>query len=193
MHTQIIIARKDLGMSDGDLAIQVSNASMAFLTSEMIQLGALTADFKLAYTWKPDGQPAKFSKPEVNKLAKYARDNNQRSFYYTIDENGHAVFSPRTYHYEVTLKYDVGFWHEWMEGSLAKILLQVNSRDELEELIKNATNIGFVEGEDFFPIMDPSIAETTPKEGDESTLTCVGFRPMDDELIGVIRYRYNIW
>lgn len=33
MYKQIIIARKDLGMSPGKLAAQVSHASMAFLTS----------------------------------------------------------------------------------------------------------------------------------------------------------------
>ena len=35
MYKQIIIARKDLDMSPGKLAAQVSHASMAFLTSKI--------------------------------------------------------------------------------------------------------------------------------------------------------------
>ena len=35
MYKQIIIARKDLDMSAGKLAAQVSHASMAFLTNEI--------------------------------------------------------------------------------------------------------------------------------------------------------------
>ena len=35
MYKQIIIARKDLNMSAGKLAAQVSHASMAFLTNEI--------------------------------------------------------------------------------------------------------------------------------------------------------------
>jgi PTH2 family peptidyl-tRNA hydrolase len=37
---QVIIARKDLNMSPGKLAAQVSHASLAFLTSQMRRLGA---------------------------------------------------------------------------------------------------------------------------------------------------------
>ena len=33
MYKQIIIARKDLNMSSGKLSVQVSHASMAFLTN----------------------------------------------------------------------------------------------------------------------------------------------------------------
>lgn len=35
MYKQIIIARKDLGMSSGKLSAQVSHASMAFITNQM--------------------------------------------------------------------------------------------------------------------------------------------------------------
>lgn len=35
MYKQVIIARKDLGMSPGKLAAQVSHASMAFLTNQI--------------------------------------------------------------------------------------------------------------------------------------------------------------
>ncbi len=38
---QLIIARKDLGMSAGKLAAQVSHASLAFLTSELREYGSV--------------------------------------------------------------------------------------------------------------------------------------------------------
>ena len=43
MYKQIIIARKDLDMSSGKLAAQVSHASMAFLTSELRDSDTVTA------------------------------------------------------------------------------------------------------------------------------------------------------
>ena len=43
MYKQIIIARKDLDMSPGKLAAQVSHASMAFLTSELRDSDTVTA------------------------------------------------------------------------------------------------------------------------------------------------------
>lgn len=42
MYKQIIIARKDLGLSPGKLSAQVSHASMAFLTSQMREHYELT-------------------------------------------------------------------------------------------------------------------------------------------------------
>lgn len=44
MYKQIIIARKDLGMSAGKLAAQVSHASMAFLTNEIKENSCLLFD-----------------------------------------------------------------------------------------------------------------------------------------------------
>ena len=44
MYKQIIIARKDLGMSAGKLAAQVSHASMAFLTKEIKENSCLLFD-----------------------------------------------------------------------------------------------------------------------------------------------------
>ena len=44
MYKQIIIARKDLGMSAGKLAAQVSHASMAFLTNMIRENSTLVYD-----------------------------------------------------------------------------------------------------------------------------------------------------
>ena len=140
-YKQIIIARRDLAMSPGKLAAQVSHASMAFLS------------------W-------------------FIRDN--------ADLDGH-----------IDAWIDEDILHNWINGSFTKCVLQAKNKNQLLKAKTMAEELGMKEGEDFFLIKDNCLTELDPEEVDENgvgrTLTCIGFRPMDSEVIDKIGKKFHLY
>ena len=153
MYKQIIIARKDLNMSPGKLAAQVSHASMAFLTNSL----------KDAYT--------------VNA---YDKDNKQIVKLYL----GEIPMEPELY-------------EEWICGSFTKCILEAKNKNQLLKAVTMAGELGMKEGKDFFLIKDNCYTELDPEEYDEEgigrTLTCIGFKPMDSEVIDQIGKKFQLY
>lgn len=140
-YKQVIIVRKDLALSAGKLASQVSHGSMAFLSH-------------------------------------FIRDN--------IDSNGH-----------VDGYMDEGILHEWIEGIFTKCILRAKNKNHLLKAKTMAEEMGMVEGKDFWLIKDNCLTELEPEEVDENgvgrTLTCIGFAPMDSEIIDKIGKKYQLY
>ena len=140
-YKQIIIARRDLVMSPGKLAAQVSHASMAFLS------------------W-------------------FIRNN--------ADLDGH-----------IDAWIDEDILHNWINGSFTKCVLQAKNKNQLLKAKTMAEELGMKEGEDFFLIKDNCLTELEPEEVDENgvgrTLTCIGFRPMDSEVIDKIGKKFHLY
>lgn len=141
MYKQIIIARKDLAMSSGKLAAQVSHASMAFLSC-------------------------------------FIRDN--------ADLDGH-----------IDAWFDEEILHNWIEKSFTKCVLQAKNRNHLLKAKTMAEEMGMIEGKDYFLIKDNCLTELDPEEVDENgvgrTLTCIGFAPMESEVIDQIGKKYHLY
>mgnify|MGYP000083455562 FL=1 len=49
------------------------------------------------------------------------------------------------------------------------------------------------EGEDFFLIRDECRTELKSEDEDGRTLTCIGFKPMDSEIIDKIGRKYHLY
>lgn len=143
MYKQVIIVRKDLDMSPGKLAAQVSHASMAFLTN-MIRRSIL-------------GEP-------------------------TLEGN-----------YLSLLKFDKNLYKQWLNGSFTKCVLQAKNKNQLLKAKIMAEELGMKELEDFFLIRDECRTELNPEDEDGRTLTCIGFKPMDSEIIDKIGKRYQLY
>lgn len=152
-YKQIIIVRKDLEMSPGKMAAQVSHASMAFLTSQMRRRYQLPE--KCDYM--PDGRQYKY--------------------------NGY-VKSPVFITEEC--------YKEWILGSFTKAVLGAKNKYQLLKAKLMAEELGMKEGEDFFLIKDNCLTELEPEE-DGRTLTCIGFAPMDSEVIDAIGRKYQLF
>ena len=154
MYKQIIIARKDLDMSHGKLAAQVSHASMAFLT---------------------------------NKFRKHVELPDKCDFM----ENGEQ------YKYHNYLKCHVFVtrecFEEWFGGSFTKCILQAKNKNQLLKAKTIAEELGMKEGEDFFLIRDECRTELKSEDEDGRTLTCIGFKPMDSEIIDKIGKKYQLY
>lgn len=136
MYKQIIIVRKDLDMSPGKLAAQVSHGSMAFLSC-------------------------------------FIRNNT--------DLDGH-----------VDGYIDKNIFHNWINESFTKCVLKAKNRNQLLKAKTMAEDLGMVEDKDFWLIKDNCRTELEPEE-DGRTLTCIGFRPMNSEIIDKIGKKYQLY
>ena len=149
---QLIIARKDLQMSPGKLAAQVSHASMAFL-SNMIRNG------------------------ENEKRISYENENVE------------------VYNIRITMRPDI--YEDWMCGIFTKTVCEAKNRNQLMKVVTVAEEMGLKEGTDFFPIKDNCLTELEPEEIGEDgvgrTLTCIGFRPLSDDIAHQISRKYQLY
>ena len=149
---QLIIARKDLDMSPGKLAAQVSHASMAFL-SNMIRHGGI-----------------------------------------------HEVLSMDTVetdHYVITMQMRPDIYNDWLCDIFTKTICEAKNRNQLMKAVTLAEEQGLKEGVDFFLIKDNCLTELEPEEVDENgvgrTLTCIGFRPLPDDIAHQISRKFQLY
>lgn len=149
---QLIIARKDLQMSPGKLAAQVSHASMAFL-SNLIRNSSVDRHVSL--------------------------------------ETGETG----TYNIQIEMRADV--YDDWLCGIFTKTICEARNRNHLMKAVTAAEELGLNEGTDFFLIKDNCLTELEPEEVDENgvgrTLTCIGFRPLPDEMAHAISRKYQLY
>ena len=143
MYKQIIIARKDLNMSAGKLAAQVSHASMAFLAN-------------------------------------------------AIRRNSHYYESEHSIYYSVEFDFEQDLFEQWIDGEFTKCVLKAKNKSQLLKAKTLAEEMGMTENEDFFCIYDNCHTELTPEDNGR-TLTCIGFKPMDSEVIDKIGKKYQLY
>lgn len=147
MYKQLIIARRDLNMSPGKLAAQVSHAAMAPFTT-MIRNGTSRV---------------------VN-----------------INPGDHREV------YNTQFSIDKNLFEGWIDESFTKVVCGARNKNKLVKAIEKAQALGMVEGVDYFPIVDACRTELEP-ESAEGTLTCVGFMPMEAEIIDQIGKEFHLF
>lgn len=141
MYKQIIIARKDLNMSSGKLAAQVSHGSMSFLT-------------------------------------------------WIIRNNSHPLACQGEYESKFRIENDL--YEQWINGEFTKCILQAKNKNQLLKAKTMAEELGMKEGKDFWLIYDNCHTELEPEENGR-TLTVIGFKPMDSEIIDQIGRKYHLY
>jgi len=150
---QIIIARKDLNMSPGKLAAQVSHASMAFI-SHKIRKHTNLIDCSV-----------ELNESDLKYMASFPIDPQE--------------------------------WHEWWNGVFTKTVCEAKNFNQLMKAKTIAEELGLREGIDFFLIWDACLTELTPEIVDENgvgrTLTCIGFRPLEDETAWKISKKFQLY
>ena len=202
---QLIIARKDLNMSAGKLAAQVSHASMAFLTNALREKGkkVLDCDSIPTMTYGKEGnkQLRLYKRNDLCTWAEEAFNRNEPIVYFRpIDPDnpyGTLELCEPTYHYESKISIDIDTWDNWICGSFTKIICEAKNKYQLEKVIDVAANLGLIEGIDYFLIKDNCLTELTPEEVDENgvgrTLTCIGFRPLPDDICVQLSKKYQLY
>ena len=223
MYKQVIIARKDLNMSPGKLAAQVSHASMAFLTQQIRSCGQkvlvncsehaaaeeylgdqrLTLFDKIHKDYNPEevtSKPAIYRRGDLSVWAQEAFQRGEKVFYTRSKVGGDPyqleLCNPE-YEYKATLYFDIGTFEEWIQGAFTKVICEAKNRNQLMKAVEIAETLGLKENTDFFLIKDNCYTELEPEEIDENgvgrTLTCIGFRPLPSEVAGQISKKYQLY
>ena len=93
--------------------------------------------------------------------------------------------------------FDKGILDNWINGIYTKVVLQAKNRNQLMKAVTLAEELGLVENKDFFLIKDNCLTELKPEEVDENgvghTLTCIGFAPMDSEIIDKVAKKFHVY
>lgn len=103
-----------------------------------------------------------------------------------VDKDGH-----------IDAWFDKDILDNWLNGIFTKVVLQAKNKGQIEKAITLAKEIGLVEGQDYFLIKDNCLTELEPEEVDEygvgKTLTCIGFKPMDSEVIDKVAKKFHVY
>lgn len=85
----------------------------------------------------------------------------------------------------------------WVKGVFTKTVCEAKNRNQLLKAKVIAESLGMVEGKDFFLIRDNCLTELEPEEFDENgqgrTLTCIGFKPLADEVAWQISKKFQLY
>ncbi len=88
-------------------------------------------------------------------------------------------------------------FENWICDSFTKCVLEAKNKNQLLKAKTMAEELGMEEGKDFFMIYDACNTELKPEFVDENgigrTLTCIGFKPMDSEIIDKIGKKYQLY
>ena len=95
--------------------------------------------------------------------------------------------------YDCEVVFDKDLYEQWIDGSFTKCVLQAKNRNHLMKAKTMAEELGMREGEDFFLIRDNCYTELEPEDEDGRTLTCIGFKPMDSELIDLVGKKCHLY
>lgn len=199
MYKQIIIVRKDLSMSCGKMAAQVSHASMAFLTNMIRKNVRVKINEECHRVYYSDGQQIFYRNPSLYKFAEEVRKKGNRVFYTIQNDDGKLVLCDHatTKNYHTDFDIDKNLYEQWINDSFTKCILEAKNKNHLLKAKTMAEELGMVEDKDLFLIKDNCYTELEPEEIDEDgvgrTLTCIGFKPMDSEIIDKIGKKYQLY
>lgn len=98
---------------------------------------------------------------------------------------------------EVSFATSFDIWKDWLNGIFTKTICEAKNRNKLLKAKTIAEELGMVEDVDFFLIKDACLTELEPEEVDEDgvgrTLTCIGFKPLPDEVAHKISKKYQLY
>ena len=98
---------------------------------------------------------------------------------------------------DVYLSIPKDVYEEWFCGIFTKTICEAKNKNQLLKAKEIAEELGMIEGKDFFLIKDACNTELTPEEIDENgvgrTLTCIGFKPLDDKTAWKISKKFQLY
>lgn len=91
---------------------------------------------------------------------------------------------------EITLDKDL--FEQWIDADYTKCVLKAKNKTQLLKVQKLAEELGLKENKDFFKIYDLCRTEIEPEE-DGKTLTCIGFKPLPNEIVDKIGRKFQLY
>ena len=112
-----------------------------------------------------------------------------------IRGNAQKMAMSTDYYVGITIPKDV--YEDWFNGVFTKTVCEAKNLKQLLKVKTIAEELGLQEGKDFFLIWDACLTELQPEtiddDGTGRTLTCIGFRPLDDETAWKISKKYQLY
>ena len=112
-------------------------------------------------------------------------------------EHSVAINASEGAYYEVHLPVQVNVYEDWFCGIFTKTICEAKNLNQLLKAKTIAEELGMKEGKDFFLIWDACLTELKPEKYDEDgtgrTLTCIGFKPLDDETAWKISKKFQLY
>lgn len=103
----------------------------------------------------------------------------------------------RNEYFVIPIIIDDTIYKEWFCGIFTKTICEAKNLNQLLKAKIIAEGLGMKEGVDFFLIWDSCLTELKPEKIDEDgkgrTLTCIGFRPLDDETAWKISKKFQLY
>ena len=204
-YKQLIIARKDLNMSPGKLAAQVSHASMAFLTNQIKEqvYRETKSDNYIILSCKEfiNGEPCVRLYRHPNLMYFSQKNFDEGKDIFCLKRNGlHWEECPEDkieINYKAKLTFDKDLYENWIEGSFTKVVCGARNLNQLMRVTKIAADLGLKEGVDYFLIKDNCLTELEPEEVDENgvgrTTTCIGFVPLPADITSQLSKKYQLY
>ena len=122
-------------------------------------------------------------------LTSQMRDRSQMSKLYRDGEV--VAYNP----FGMIIEKDI--YEEWISGIFTKTICEARNRNQLMKAVSIAQELGLKEGIDFFLIKDNCLTELEPEEVDENgvgrTLTCIGFKPLPDDIAHQISKKFQLY
>lgn len=88
-------------------------------------------------------------------------------------------------------------YEQWIDSSFTKTVCEAKNKNHLLKAVKIAEDLGLKEGKDYFLIKDNCLTELEPEEIDENgvgrTLTCIGFKPLPDDVAHQISKKFQLY
>lgn len=99
--------------------------------------------------------------------------------------------------YATEVFFSKNIYEDWISGVFTKTICEARNRNHLMKAVAVATELGMKEGEDFFLIKDCCLTELEPEEVDENgvgrTFTCIGFKPLPDDIAHQISKKFQLY
>ena len=204
---QLIIIRKDLQISTGKacaIAAHGSNAWFMYLIKSNAHK-VMDYGIKRRRVYDPsygDNRLVRYMHPDLYAWCQKAAEDDENYFYirYVNGDKSKLELVDRkdiTYHYNSTVRIDEDIYDDWINGIFTKTVCEAKNRNHLLKAVDKAKELGLEEGKDFFLIKDNCLTELEPEEIDENgvgrTLTCIGFRPLPDDVAHEISRKYQLY
>lgn len=98
---------------------------------------------------------------------------------------------------QVSYGVDKNIYANWICGIFTKTICEAKNKNQLLKAVTIAEELGLQQDKDFFLIKDACLTELEPEEVDENgvgrVLTCIGFKPMPDEIIQQISRKFQLY
>lgn len=110
---------------------------------------------------------------------------------------GECVTHGESSGYIATVLFDKETYEQWICGIFTKTICEAKNLNQLLKAVTIANELGLEEDKDYFIIKDACLTELMPEEVDDNgvgrTTTCIGFRPLSDDISHKISKKFQLY